>query len=351
MQRTITILLTHTLILIHAQPGICREMLTQTKDASQQLLPSVSQDKLAAHMKRFTRNPHPLGSSEQAEYAQHLAKTLRGGNLKIKTETFNAILPCRRSPKEPKCPTPTETLQGRNVIATSTGWQSCTLLLGGHYDTKWFSDFKFVGANDGGSSTALLIELANSISTWRSALTEKQQNALQKRWMACTLHFVFFDGEEARLDDWFEGEQRLGIVDHLYGSREFVAKHSPKRSVLKVNDSPPLDLAIIIDMIGHKKQNLLISQGSDLQAGAWLVQNRGDINLQMIPQQVEDDHVPFASAGLPFVHIIDITNMEEWHTPRDTLDIVSNAKIAALGNLLIRFLTEAPQKMNLLSDK
>ena len=67
----------------------------------------------------------------------------------------------------------------------------------GHYDTKLFKEFRFVGANDGGSSTALLIELARVV--------KARQNTF-------TIELIFFDGEEATLRDW-------GGTDHTYGSQ------------------------------------------------------------------------------------------------------------------------------------
>src|SRR5207245_7968761 len=87
-----------------------------------------------------------------------------------------------------------------HVVAALPGRRRDVILIGGHYDTKWFRDIRFVGANDGGSSTALLIELAR---------------ALAARPHEFAYWIVWFDGEEAR-ESWT-------ATDSLYGSRGVAA--------------------------------------------------------------------------------------------------------------------------------
>ena len=70
------------------------------------------------------------------------------------------------------------------------------IIVAGHYDTKLFKEFTFVGANDGGSSAALLIELAR---------------ALKPRALPMDVELLFLDGEEA-VGEWKDS-------DHTYGSR------------------------------------------------------------------------------------------------------------------------------------
>ncbi len=87
-----------------------------------------------------------------------------------------------------------------NLIATIPGASKNRLIIGGHYDTKRFREFRFVGANDGGSSAAFLIELARVLKARKNALT---------------IELLFLDGEEAVVE-WTG-------TDNTYGSRHYVA--------------------------------------------------------------------------------------------------------------------------------
>ena len=96
--------------------------------------------------------------------------------------------------------TPLGTMKMANVIVRLPGKRPERLIIAGHYDTKLFREFRFVGASDGGSSAAMLLELARVL--------KDRENPL-------TIELVFFDGEEALLPDW-------GGTDHTYGSRHYV---------------------------------------------------------------------------------------------------------------------------------
>src|SRR5262249_56708469 len=95
-----------------------------------------------------------------------------------------------------------------SVIATVPGRRKDVILIGGHYDTKWFKEVVFVGANDGGSSAAFLIELARR---------------LHARPREYTYWVVWFDGEEAR-ETWT-------ATDSLYGSRRMAAELGRSRQL------------------------------------------------------------------------------------------------------------------------
>jgi Zn-dependent M28 family amino/carboxypeptidase len=193
-----------------------------------------------------------------------------------------------------------------NLIAVVPGRRPDVVIVGGHYDTKVFRDFRFVGANDGGSSTALLLELARVIATRRPEFTH---------W------FVFFDGEEAR-GTWTSD-------DSLYGSRYLAAE------MKRTNTLPRA--VIVADMIGDRELGILRESMStrwitDLVWAAAKGLGHGHHFLSQT-QSVEDDHVPFLAAGVPSALLIDF-DYPPWHTVDDTLDKVSAASLQVVGEVL-----------------
>ncbi len=188
------------------------------------------------------------------------------------------------------------------------------LVIGGHYDTKRFKDFVFVGANDGGSSAAFLIELAR---------------ALKGRANRVPIELLFLDGEEA-VGEW-EG------TDHTYGSRYYV-EAARKEGTLK-----NIKAFVLVDMIGDK--DLLIKREAnstpylaDIILDAARRVGRREFSPE--PYPVEDDHLEFLAAGVPSVDIIDLeyftsSGKRAWHTEFDTIENVSAASLQAVGDVLI----------------
>lgn len=197
-----------------------------------------------------------------------------------------------------------------NVVAVLPGRRSDVIMLGGHYDTKLFKGFRFVGANDAGSSTALLIELARRLAGASRDYTY---------WL------VWFDGEEAFVA-WTDR-------DSLYGSRRLAADLARARQLPRA--------MILVDMIGDR--DLAIRR--EAHSTAWLTDIIWDAAARLghgrhflrdtIP--VEDDHVPFLRAGVPAALLIDF-DFPAWHTAEDTLDKVSAQSLAVVGEVLLEAL-------------
>ena len=120
-----------------------------------------------------TYGPRPAGSPALAESRRWIISQLKQTGAPVEEDSFTA-------------PTPIGEIPMTNVIAKFPGTQTKVVMVTGHYDTKRFDDFRFVGANDGASSAALLLELAR---------------ALQGRRHELTYWLVFFDGEEA-IREW-----------------------------------------------------------------------------------------------------------------------------------------------------
>jgi glutaminyl-peptide cyclotransferase len=205
--------------------------------------------------------------------------------------------------------TPAGPIHMVNVIATIPGASRDRIVIAGHYDTKRFRQFRFVGANDGGSSAAFVLELARVLKARRNPLT---------------IELLFLDGEEA-VDEW-QG------TDHTYGSRHYVAE--ARRSGTLAS----LKALILVDMIADR--DLRIRR--DLNSTRWLTdiiwdsarrQNQSAVFVQE-STEIEDDHLPFVQAGVPAVDIIDL-EYPAWHTPGDTLDAVSARSLQTVGDVLL----------------
>lgn len=302
-----------------------------------------SVEKIDQAMKRFVKAPHPMASFEQKKYTQELRANLSREGWDVQVQKFKTKIPNTASEKlggKDKKATPVKEVEGENLIALSKGSDRCLVLIGGHYDTKPYANMKFVGANDGGSSTAAMLELARVVSVLRKAEASNRTVSNDAgRFLDCTVGLAFFDGEEATLADWNDGERLLGVQDNIHGSRAFAANLEKQFDGIAYKGLP-IKAVLIIDMIGHKEQNLFITRGSNSQLAQKLLAQRSTTKITSVNLLIEDDHLPFAQLGVPFVHIIDWTNLAEWHTANDTLDIISNKNIADFGDLLVRFLKQ-----------
>ena len=215
--------------------------------------------------------------------------------------------------------TPTGRVHMVNLIATIPGASKDRLIVAGHFDTKRFREFRFVGANDGGSSAAFLIELARVLKARRNPLT---------------MELLFLDGEEAVVD-WVGN-------DHTYGSRHYVqvAKQAGTLASIKA--------MILVDMIGDRDLQIKKESRSTpwLTAAIWdaaAKQNLGSV-FQSQSTDIEDDHLPFLEAGVPAVDIIDLDN-PTWHTAQDTLEFVSARSLQTVGDVVLAAIPEIEKRL------
>ena len=206
--------------------------------------------------------------------------------------------------------TPLDKVHMVNLAVTIQGARKERIVIAGHYDTKLYRQFRFVGASDGGSSAAFLIELARVLKTRKNAMT---------------IELLFLDGEEARLPEW-------GGTDNTYGSRHYVemAKRDGSLTSLKA--------MLLIDMIGDRDLDIRRDTNSTpwLSNVIWETARRQNLDDYFIPDstRIEDDHLPFLAAGIPSVDIIDL-DYEAWHTAKDTLDAVSARSLQVVGDVVL----------------
>lgn len=320
--------------------GLTHSALAGATDSAQSIEFQVSH--IDAAMKRFTRAPHPMASAEQKKLAQEIKTGLSKHGWQVQSQKFKTKIPNLAHHQlggQDKKALPIKEVEGENIIAVSKGSERCMLLIGGHYDTKFYKDFAFVGANDGGSSTAAMQELARVIQLIRLQENSKPASKESGRFLDCSIALTFFDGEEATLPEWSDADRLLGITDNTHGSRAFAASLSKQFEGVTYQNLP-IKAVLILDMIGHKNQNLFITSGSNPQLAQKLLGQKTSTKISAVNIAIEDDHIPFAQMGLPFLHIIDWTNLAEWHTPKDTLEIISNKNIADFGDMLVRFLKQ-----------
>ena len=208
-----------------------------------------------------------------------------------------------------------------NLVATIPGARKERIAITGHYDTKLFREFRFLGANDAGSSTAFLIEMARALKARRNA------NAIE---------LIFFDGEEATLRDW-------GGTDHTYGSQYYVD------NAKKTGTLAGLKAMILVDMIGERSPRFLKEGRSTrwLTDEIWAAAQKlghGSVFVNDITP-IEDDHVPFLAAGVPSTDIIDL-DYPAWHTADDTLDQTSARSLEVVGNVVLAALGPIENKIS-----
>ena len=251
-----------------------------------------------AHVERLVGfGPRPAGSEALAGARRYIVKELKKAGARVREQPFTAQ-------------TPDGPIRMVNVIAELPGGRPEAILVGGHYDTKFFLNFRFVGANDGGSSSGLLLELARS---------------LARRPREFTYWIVFFDGEEARRD-W-------SATDGIYGSRHLAG------SLQREGRAAQLKAVVVVDMIGDRRLNIRREAASTpwLTDLLWGSATRLGHQAHFLNETltVEDDHTPFLRAGIPSALLIDFDYEPYWHTPEDTLDKLSPRSLQVVGDVLL----------------
>jgi glutaminyl-peptide cyclotransferase len=206
-----------------------------------------------------------------------------------------------------------------NLSATIPGTSKDRLVIAGHYDTKLIRQFRFVGANDGGSSTAFLIELARVLKTRKNPLT---------------IELLFLDGEEAVVE--WQGN------DHTYGSRHYVEAARRDGSLAS------LKALILVDMIADRDLRIKRDTNSTgwLTDAIWKAAKGAQLTDYFSDErtQIEDDHLPFLQAAVPSVDIIDL-EYPAWHTAQDTIDAVSARSMQVVGDVLLAALPDIEARL------
>ena len=210
-----------------------------------------------------------------------------------------------------------------NLIARFRGAGSKSsppfFLLCSHYDTKPIETFRFVGANDGGSSTGLLLELARVLA--------QQPN------LAAKVELVFFDGEEAY--------ENFSETDGLYGSRYFA------RDLQKTKAAKQFRGGVLLDMVGDASLTITLAPNSPSQIAQSIFAAADALKLRnyftYFDRDITDDHTPLNAIGIPTIDLIDF-DFAWWHTAGDTVDKVSAQSLHIVGRVTAYYLSESALK-------
>ncbi|MEX2206203.1 MAG: M28 family peptidase [Myxococcota bacterium] len=251
--------------------------------------------------------PRPAGSPGAARARELIRERLRQAGWPVEEHAFEVTAPGAR-------PVPMV-----NLIARRAGASEQRLLLITHYDTKDIPGIAFVGANDGASGTAVLLELARVLAAAELPLTTE---------------LVFADGEEA-----------FGVSiteqDGLYGSTALAERMRQDGSLAQIRS------LILVDMVGDRDLNLVVDLGSsallrEIFAREARALGQGGIIDARAIMAVVDDHTPFAQRGVE--HVLALIDFQFgarvspgplWHTAGDDLGAVSAASLNSVGSVLV----------------
>ena len=280
-----------------------------TRADSPKIWEEFSGEKAFAHVQRLVDfGPHAAGSDAIEKARDYIDEQLRHSGWRVTRQAFTDD-------------TPRGKVRFVNLIAQFSGdgnAASPSFLLCSHYDTKFFETIRFVGANDSGSSTGLLLELARVIG--------QHPNLARK------IELVFFDGEEA-----FEN---FSDTDGLYGSRYFARQ-------LQSGGAKQFRGGILFDMVGDRSLGITLPADSpaamarDIFAAAEALKLRNYFSY--FDRDMLDDHVPLNAIGIPTLDIIDF-DFPWWHTADDTMDKISAQSLQIVGSVALYYLSELALK-------
>lgn len=214
-----------------------------------------------------------------------------------------------------------------NIVAKIPGTKDGIIVLASHYETNYWLPDKFVGANDGGSTTGLLLELANVL----------KPNAGGKR-EGYSVWLVFDDGEESFQSEWNDN-------DALWGTRHLAQKWQADGTLNKIK------ALFVLDMIGDKDLDIQRDTNSTgwledlLYSAASKLGYQSHFFATELP--VDDDHMPFQRLGVPVADVIDINygyGNAFHHTLEDTLDKLSPKSLEIAGNTVLQAIAMLDQK-------
>jgi Zn-dependent M28 family amino/carboxypeptidase len=181
-----------------------------------------------------------------------------------------------------------------------------------------FDTIRFVGADDGGSSTGLLLELARVLS--------QHPNLARK------IELVFFDGEEAFV--------QFSEADGLYGSRYFAKQ-------LQSSGAKQFRAGLLFDMVGDRSLDITLPVDSPPEIARGIFAAAEALKLRnyftYLGRELIDDHAPLNAIGIPTLDIIDF-DFPWWHTADDTLDKISAQSLQTVGSVAIYYLSELALK-------
>ena len=257
--------------------------------------------------KQIEFGPRPPDSESLTKTRTYIVNALKSYGLNVSLDEFTATTP-----------------QGQkkmvNIVAEIPGETKKLVLITSHYDTKFFKDMQFVGANDPAASVGTLLEIGRVLGS-------------QKDKPKVTYRLVFFDGEEAFCENWSDCGDEAN-PDNTYGSRHYVSQLRARNELANTR------AMILLDMMGYKNLEL----GRDTMSTKWLQnmiwQTGRELGYEKIFVDRDegvggDDHEPFLHAGVDSVDLIQLTSYPHWHKADDTVDKVSAQSMKVVGETIL----------------
>jgi glutaminyl-peptide cyclotransferase len=253
--------------------------------------------------------PRPIGSENHKKLENFIVQQLKG--VQVEDDAFVANTPAGQLPV-------------RNILAKFPGTKDGIIVIAGHYDTNYpLQNSGYVGANDGGSSTAMLLELADELRT--------QKPEGYSVWL------VWTDGEEA-VKQWT-------ATNSLYGTKHLADKWSKDGTLKKIK------AFLLVDMVGDADLNIEHDHNSTPWLEDMVFQAATTMGFQSHffarTLAIEDDHLPFMKLGVPCADLIDLDygygNVFH-HTPQDTIDKLSPPSLKIVGSVVLETIQMLNQK-------
>jgi glutaminyl-peptide cyclotransferase len=270
------------------------------------------------HVKKQVEiGPRIPGSPELAKTREYIVSSLKASGLAVRTDEFMATTPLGEKKMV-------------NLTAEIPGESKDVIMVASHYDSKYYKDMRFVGANDPGTSVGTLMELGR-------VLGASQQKPKLTYWL------VFFDGEEAFCEEWDQCS-KPNAPDNTYGSRHYVSRLRENNELRRIR------ALILLDLMGSKNLEL----GRDtlstrwLQDIVWRTAQEGGYGKYFVerPEGVgSDDHEPFLRAGIDSLDLIQLSNYPYWHKADDTLDKVSAQSMKVVGDVVLASLPKIAERV------
>lgn len=277
---------------------------SESTDSGAKIWEEFSGENALRHVQELVNlGPRPAGSEAIERARVYITAQLEGFGWRVDRQEFIA-----------------ETPRGKvtfvNLLARfASGKAAPSFLLCSHYDTKTFDTARFVGANDGGSSNGLLIEMARLLAT--------------RPELASDLQLVFFDGEEAYVS--------FTETDGLFGSRYFAKQLVAENKVKQFRGG------ILFDMVGDRSLTITLSPDSPAELARDIFAAADALGVRRhftyFDSVIMDDHTPLNEVGIPTIDLIDF-EFPAWHTPEDTMDKVSAESLDIVGSVAARYLSE-----------
>jgi glutaminyl-peptide cyclotransferase len=267
--------------------------------------PTFDADRAMQYVKDIVRfGPRPLGSANHKKVEEYIKSHLNGDQ--VEDDAFTANTNVGKFPVH-------------NIVAKFPGNRDGIIVFASHYDTNYpLRNTSYVGANDGASSSALLLEIANQ-------LRGKPRDGY-------SVWLVWDDAEEAMKPD----TEVDFMSDSLYGITHLAEQWQADGTLKKVK------AFMLADMIGDADLNI----DRESNSAPWL-QNvileaatrlgyQSHFFARTLP--MDDDHIPFVKRGVPSIDLIDFTygyNNVFWHTPQDTVDKLSSQSLKIVGMVML----------------